>query len=173
MLSSKIWVSVNFNISAIIFNRRRTFFLALLNLSHLTIYKVLNCNGIRSNWTIEARSIYQFVKINCTGIDIFGYNFVYFFSNFFWGTIILAASDFGVDTFLAAFSTNFLPESIATVLPHQKLSFQYPLLQFFQLEELPTLIAFGITRNHSRIRDVPKDTSAFNNVFLFVSSFCH
>ena len=36
----------------------------LLNLIHLTVLRDLECNCIRSIWTIDARSIYQFVKIN-------------------------------------------------------------------------------------------------------------
>ena len=112
--------------------------MSLLNLIHLTVCEVLNCNNIRSIWAIDARSIYQFVKINCTCINILGYNFVYFLIISPGGNIKIATCDFGVDNFLAAFSINFLPASIAS---HQQLSFQYLLLQFLQPEELPTLIA--------------------------------
>ena len=52
--------------------------------------EVLNCNCIRSSWTIDARSIYQFVKINCICINILGYDFVYFLVISSGGTITLA-----------------------------------------------------------------------------------
>ena len=63
---------------------------------------------------IDARSIYQFVKINYTCIDIFGYNTLLVISP--GGPITLATCGFGAVNFLAAFSTNFLPASMATVL---------------------------------------------------------
>ena len=77
--------------------------MSLLNLIHLTALRNLELQLHYKHWTIDARSIYQFIKINCTCVNIFGYNFVFFLVISFGGTITLATCDFDVDNFLAAF----------------------------------------------------------------------
>ena len=61
-------------------------------------------------------SLLRLIALASTYLTITSFTFLAISSG---GTITLATCDFGVDNLLAAFSTNFLPASIATVYPHQ------------------------------------------------------
>ena len=131
------WVSVNFNISAIIFNRRRKkFYVTFKPDTFIRLTRSLNCNCIRSIWTIDTRSIYQFIKINCTCINIFGYNSFTFLVISSGGTITLATC-FHSDILLQFFRPDancfaaLLEKIIAKKFPMEPKIPAHPITYFF------------------------------------------